>query len=125
LLCHIVEFLDGYARQSTEAERHRRDGDDPQHPSRPGVRGEEAGRDHKRGHPAIEASAAGKSPKTVNNVLTVLNVLLQTAVEWDVLERMPCTIRHLPIPKSTAQFHDFDAYERLVQAAEQLDQQTH
>ena len=30
-----------------------------------------------------------KAAKTVNNVLTVLNVLLKTAVEWDVIERMP------------------------------------
>jgi integrase len=65
-----------------------------------------------------------KSPKTVNNVLTVLNVLLKTAVEWDVVERMPCTIRLLPTPKTSAQFHDFEAYERLVQAAERLDRRT-
>ena len=62
-----------------------------------------------------------KAPKTVNNVLTVLGVLLKTAVEWDVIAHMPCTVRLLPTPKSQAQFHDFDAYERLVTAAEQLD----
>lgn len=54
-----------------------------------------------------------KSPKTVNNVLTVLNVLLKTAVECDVIERMTCTIRLLPTPTTSAQFHDFEAYERL------------
>jgi integrase len=58
-----------------------------------------------------------RKPKTVNNVLTVLNKLLKTAVEWDVLERMPCAIRLLPLPKSSAGFHDFDDYERLVAAA--------
>ena len=58
-----------------------------------------------------------QAPKTVNNVLTVLNVLLKKAVEWDVIERLPCTIRLLPIPKSSAAFHDFDEYERLVEAA--------
>ena len=56
-------------------------------------------------------------PKTVNNVLTVLNVLLKKAVEWDVLERMPATIRLLPIPQPSAGFYDFDEYERLVAAA--------
>ena len=66
-----------------------------------------------------------KAAKTVNNVLTVLNVLLKTAVEWDVIERLPCTIRLLPTPKTTAQFHDFDAYERLVKAAAELDRRTH
>jgi integrase len=66
-----------------------------------------------------------KSPKTVNNVLTVLNVLLKTAVEWGVLERMPCTVRLLPTPKTSAQFHDFEAYGRLLEAAERLDRRTY
>jgi integrase len=65
-----------------------------------------------------------RSPKTVNNVLTVLNVLLKQAVAWDVIERMPCTIRLLPIPKPSAQFHDFEAFERLVEAARRLDRRT-
>ena len=30
---------------------------------------------------------------------------------------MPCTIRLLSIPKSSAGFYDFDDYERLVEAA--------
>jgi len=32
-------------------------------------------------------------PKTVNNVLTVLNKLLRVAVEWRILPAMPCRIR--------------------------------
>ena len=62
-----------------------------------------------------------RAPKTVNNVLTVLNVLLRKAVEWDVVDRIPCTIRLLPIPKTQAQFHDFEQFEHLVNAAERLD----
>ena len=62
-----------------------------------------------------------RAPKTVNNVLTVLNVLLKKAVEWDVIERMPCTIRLLPIPKGSAGFYDFGEYERLVTAAKAMD----
>jgi len=58
-----------------------------------------------------------RAPKTVNNVLTVLNVLLKKAVEWDVIDRMPCSIRLLPIPKPSAGFYDFDEYERLLEAA--------
>jgi integrase len=58
-----------------------------------------------------------RSPKTVNNVLTVLNVLLKKAVEWDVLDRMPCTIRLLPLVKPSVGFYDFEEYERLVEAA--------
>ena len=30
-----------------------------------------------------------RAPKTVNNVLTVLSVLLKKAVEWGVIEQMP------------------------------------
>jgi len=59
-----------------------------------------------------------RKPKTVNNVLTVLNVLLKKAVEWDVIERMPCVIRLLPIPKPSAGFHDFEDFERLVNATD-------
>jgi integrase len=64
---------------------------------------------------------AHKAPKTVNNVLTVLNVLLKAAVEWGIIERMPCIIRLLRTPKTSAKFHDFGAYERLAAAAEKLD----
>lgn len=58
-----------------------------------------------------------RTPKTVNNVLSVLNVMLKKAVEWGVIERVPCAIRLLPIPKPSAGFYDFDDYERLVEAA--------
>ncbi|MFN7913723.1 MAG: tyrosine-type recombinase/integrase [Vicinamibacterales bacterium] len=66
-----------------------------------------------------------RAPKTVNNVLTVLNVLLRKAVEWDVISRMPCTVRLLPIPKGSAGFYDFDEYERLVAAARATDASAH
>jgi integrase len=65
----------------------------------------------------LKRSLKDRAPKTVNNVLTVLNVLLKKAVEWDVIERMPCAIRLLPIPKPSAGFYDFDEYERLITAA--------
>jgi integrase len=58
-----------------------------------------------------------RAPKTVNNVLAVLNVLLKKAVESNVIERMPCTIRLLPIPKPSADFFDFADYEALIEAA--------
>ena len=38
---------------------------------------------------------------------------------------MPCTIRLLRVPKSTAVFHDFEDYERLVETARNSDWQTH
>jgi integrase len=57
-----------------------------------------------------------RRPQTTSS--TVLNVLLKKAVESDVIERMPCTVRLLPIPKPSAGFYDFDEYERLVAAAQ-------
>jgi len=65
-----------------------------------------------------------KAPKTVNNALTVLSVLLKKAVEWNVIERMPCLVQLLPVPKSSAGFHDFEQYERLVDSARELSRQT-
>jgi integrase len=61
-----------------------------------------------------------RSPKTVNNVLCVLNVLLKKAVEWNVIDQIPCSIKLLPIPKPSAGFYDFDDFERLVEAAQAL-----
>ena len=72
----------------------------------------------------FKSSLAVKAPKTVNNALAVLSVALKKAVEWDVIERMPCRIQLLPVPKSSASFHDFEQYERLVETANALDRQT-
>ena len=52
-------------------------------------------------------------------------MLLKMAVAWDVIDRMPCTIRLLPVPKDEAAFYDFDEYERLVAAAEAIDARAH
>jgi hypothetical protein len=48
-------------------------------------------------------------------------MLLKKAVEWDVIDRMPCALRLLPIPKPSAGFYDFDEYDRLVDAARSTD----
>jgi integrase len=64
---------------------------------------------------------AKKAPKTVNNILTVLNTLLKKATEWQVLDRMPCTIKLLRVPKASTTFYDFDEYERFVAAAKATD----
>jgi integrase len=54
----------------------------------------------------------------------VLSVLLKKAVEWDVIERLPCTVKLLRVDMGTASFHDFDAYERLVDVARSIDVRT-
>jgi integrase len=66
-----------------------------------------------------------KAPKTVNNVLTVLSTSLKVAVDWEVIERMHCTIKMLPVPLRDADFHDFADYERLVEAASRTDERAH
>jgi integrase len=59
----------------------------------------------------------GRSAKTCNNTLTCLNTLLKRAVEWGVLETMPCTIKLLKLSESTRSFYDFEEFERLVSEA--------
>ncbi len=54
----------------------------------------------------------------MNNVLTVLNTLLKKAVEWGVIDQMPCSdqaVEGLQVARS--RFYDFDEYERFVDAA--------
>ena len=65
----------------------------------------------------LKARLRTKAHKTVNNALTVLNTLLKTAVEWDLIDQVPCSVRLLRAPLPVAAFHDFDAFERLVEAA--------
>ncbi len=65
----------------------------------------------------LKAALTERSPKTVNNILTVLSVVLRTAVEWGVLEKVPCAIGLLKTPRPTASFYDFEEFERLVQVA--------
>ena len=73
----------------------------------------------------LKRALSAKAAKTVNNVLTVLNVLLKTAVEWAILKQMPSTIRLLPVPKTSATFHDFADYEQLVDTARRSDWQVY
>jgi integrase len=65
----------------------------------------------------LKADLRGRSPKTVNNVLTVLGVALKTAVAWGVIGRVPCEIALVRTNKPTATFLDFAAYDRLLAAA--------
>lgn len=73
----------------------------------------------------LKSALAQKAAKTVNNILSVLNTLLKVAVEWEIVERMPCTVRLLPTSHTEAPFHDFDEYGRLVDAAETVDARAH
>jgi integrase len=74
---------------------------------------------------SVKRALQARASKTVNNVLTVLSVLFKKAVEWQVIDRIPCTIRLLPMSKPSAHFHDFEAYERMVAAAQRFDGRAH
>jgi excisionase family DNA binding protein len=65
----------------------------------------------------LKATLTERAPKTVNNILTTLSVVLRTAVEWGVIEDVPCSIKLLRAPKTEASFHDFEEFERLVEVA--------
>jgi integrase len=73
----------------------------------------------------LKLALTHRSPKTVNNVLTVLSTLLKKAIEWGELERLPCAIKLLPNPKKIMGFHDFDQYERLLATARRRGTETY
>jgi integrase len=62
-----------------------------------------------------------RAPKTVNNTLTVLQTMLKKAVEWDVIEGMPCTIGWIRTAKPSVGFYDFPEYERFLAGARDTD----
>jgi integrase len=66
-----------------------------------------------------------RAPKTVNNILTVLNTLLKKAIEWNVIDRMPCMVRLLKTTEAAIDFYDFGEFEALVAAAKAIDVQAH
>lgn len=71
----------------------------------------------------VKAALGKRKRKTVNNVVNVLSKLLHVAVEWNVIERMPCTIKLLKVDQPTPKFYEFEEYERLVEAASKIGRQ--
>lgn len=61
------------------------------------------------------------SPKTVNNGLSLVNVMLKTALEWGVISAMPVRIRLLQSKGDEVNYYEPADYERLVAAAGKLD----
>lgn len=66
-----------------------------------------------------------QAPRSVNNVLTVLNTMLKKAVEWGVIERMSCTIRLLKVTQAAVKFFDVADYETLLAAAARVSPEAH
>jgi integrase len=73
----------------------------------------------------VKGRLQDRAPKTVNNVLGVLSVLLNRATEFGVIDRVPCPIALLSTPKSNIRFYDFGEYERLLAQAEQESHQAY
>jgi integrase len=66
----------------------------------------------------LKGRLVDRAPKTTNNVLVCLSVVLKTAVEWKKLAAMPCKIRLVKVPKSAKpDFYADDQLTRLVEAA--------
>ncbi|HEX5661449.1 MAG TPA: site-specific integrase [Polyangiales bacterium] len=57
---------------------------------------------------------------TVNNTLALLSIVLKTAIEWHVLDKMPCRITRLKVSNTVPDFYDFDVFEVMVDAAREL-----
>lgn len=57
--------------------------------------------------------------KSINNLLTALSVTLKRAVDWKVIDAMPCRIRLLKWERAEVPFYDFADYRRLVEGAAQ------
>ena len=73
----------------------------------------------------LKSRLHNRSPKTVNNVLTVLNTMLKKAVEWVVLDRMRCVVRLLKVTQAKVDFYDFGEFETFLAAAVAISPQAH
>ena len=69
----------------------------------------------------IKAALAVMNSKTVNNVLNVLSKLLNVAVEWGVIDRMPCRIKLLRVVSPVMDFYESEQRNALVDAAGKID----
>ena len=69
----------------------------------------------------LKSTLREKSPKTVNNVLATLSRLLTVAVEWGVIDALPCTVKQLKTLRPAVAFHDFEDFESLVTSAKATD----
>jgi integrase len=70
----------------------------------------------------LKARMERKNAKTVNNALSVLSKMLKVAVEWKEIDRLPAAIRLLKPGTSEMAFYEEEDYERLVEAAAQVDE---
>ena len=65
---------------------------------------------------AASMKASRKSPKTINNALSVLRTCLGSAVRWNLLANVP-SMNTLPVPEIGYRYLSSDEAQRLVEAA--------
>jgi integrase len=74
----------------------------------------------------IKAALSEREPKTVNNVLSTLSVMLKVAHEWGLIPLTPFRIKLLKVDNHQPfYFYDFDEYERLVEGAKKSGPENH
>ena len=73
----------------------------------------------------LKTHLGDRTAKTLNNILSVLSTLLRIAVEWKVIDRMPCRIQLLRVPRTQADFFDFEEYVRLIEAGKSVSPEAH
>jgi integrase len=66
-----------------------------------------------------------RSTFSLLDVLTCLSTVLKTACEWGVLDRLPCRVKLLKVPKPSVEFYEPEIYEMLVAAAEKVGPSVH
>lgn len=69
----------------------------------------------------LKAKLIDRNAATVNNVLSVLSVTLREAVNWGVIDVLPCHVRLLKVQSAPPEFYDFDQYQWVLDAAAALD----
>lgn len=68
----------------------------------------------------LKHALSDKHPKYVNNTLSVLNTMLRAAAEWGVIDGVPVRGQWLKASHRPVGFFEFEDYERLVVAADEL-----
>ncbi len=62
--------------------------------------------------------------KSANQALVVLKAILNVAVDWGVIEKLPAKITLLRVDEKAPDFYGFEDYERLLTAAKAIDTRT-
>jgi integrase len=68
----------------------------------------------------LKAKLVHLDAKTVNCILSVLTKLLKVAIEWQIIDVLPVTVKLLKHTTPELPFYDFEDFERLVEGAKKV-----